>query len=164
MTYYHELLCIVTIPHCVTRHKNVSMRAQTAYLIYNSNHEARAVGSSGMASKAFLCRLCSGSADKNSTNLFTRKSLERGWATRISTLLDVPVSQHDFRESVAHTVSKVLRRTEETIEEEHAGIPISNTLAILIQNVDLANDCVIVNGGIRKDYNSSESGGKFCFH
>ena len=29
------------------------------------------------------------------TNLFTKKSLEQGWAPRISALLDVPMSQYD---------------------------------------------------------------------
>ena len=29
------------------------------------------------------------------TNLFTRKSVERGWAARITALLEVPISQQD---------------------------------------------------------------------
>ena len=46
-----------------------------------------------MASKVLLCRLCGGNAaDKSMTNVFTRKSIERGWASRISALLDISVS------------------------------------------------------------------------
>lgn len=61
-----------------------------------------------MASKV-LCRLCSGNAgDKNMTNLFTRKSLERGWALRISTLLDIPLKQDDHLSS--HVCSKCMTR------------------------------------------------------
>ena len=55
-----------------------------------------------MASKVLLCRLCGGNAaDKSMTNVFTRKSIERGWASRISTLLDISVSQSDLLQLVA---------------------------------------------------------------
>ena len=62
-----------------------------------------------MASKAVLCRLCwSNVVDKNVTNLFTRKSLERGWAKRITALFDVPVSQDDHMPP--HVCSKCMAK------------------------------------------------------
>ena len=43
-----------------------------------------------------LCRLCWGNASsKKVANLFSRKSLDQGWASRITALLDVPVSRED---------------------------------------------------------------------
>ena len=42
------------------------------------------------------------------TNLFTKKSLERGWATRITVLLDVPVSQDDHMPP--HVCSKCMTK------------------------------------------------------
>ena len=51
-----------------------------------------------MATKAEsrTCRLCwEQVAENRVTHLFTRKSVERGWATRITALLEVPISQQD---------------------------------------------------------------------
>ena len=62
-----------------------------------------------MATKALQCRLCwANIVDKNMTNLFTKKSLERGWAPRISALLDVPVSQDDYMPP--HVCSKCITK------------------------------------------------------
>ena len=62
-----------------------------------------------MASKVLSCRLCWASVvDKNMTNLFTKKSLERGWASRITALLDVPVSQDDHMPP--HVCSKCMTK------------------------------------------------------
>ena len=45
---------------------------------------------------ARLCRLCwENVQDKKMTNLFTNKSMQRGWASRITALLDIPLSQND---------------------------------------------------------------------
>ena len=64
---------------------------------------------SAMASKVLSCRLCWASVvDKNMTNLFTKKSLERGWASRITALLDVPVSQDDHMPP--HVCSKCMTK------------------------------------------------------
>ena len=52
-----------------------------------------------MASKVLLSHLCGGNAaDKSMTNVFTKKSIECG---RISTLLDISVSQSDLLQLVA---------------------------------------------------------------
>ena len=57
-----------------------------------------------------ICRLCWESVpDNRMTHLFTRKSLERGWASRIAILLqlDHPVQEDNLP---AHVCSKCLKR------------------------------------------------------
>ena len=62
-----------------------------------------------MASKVLLCHLCGGNpADKSMTNVFTMKSIDRGWASQISTLLDISVSQNDLLPP--HVCSKCITR------------------------------------------------------
>ena len=49
-----------------------------------------------MAAKMLLCRLCwENIPDKRTISIFTKKSLERGWPSRITALLDIPVSKDD---------------------------------------------------------------------
>ena len=62
-----------------------------------------------MASRLLQCRLCwANVVDKGMTNLFTNKSIEWGWATRISSLLDVAVSQDDHMPP--HVCSKCITK------------------------------------------------------
>lgn len=65
--------------------------------------------SSPMATKLLVCRLCRDTvSDKRMTHLFTRKSQERGWASRITALLDIPVSIDD--KFPPHVCSKCIAR------------------------------------------------------
>ena len=62
-----------------------------------------------MASKLLMCRLCWNQVpDNRTTSLFTKKSLERGWANRITALLELPVSQSD--QLPPHICSKCMNR------------------------------------------------------
>ena len=61
-----------------------------------------------MATKAVCCRLCwEQVAENRMTHLYTRKSMERGWASRITALLKVPISQHDLP---PHVCNKCISR------------------------------------------------------
>ena len=58
---------------------------------------------------ARLCRLCwENVQDKKMTNLFTNKSMQRGWASRITALLDIPLSQNDHLPQ--HVYSRCMTR------------------------------------------------------
>ena len=49
-----------------------------------------------MAAKLLVCRLCwENVPDHKATNIFTKKSVERKWPSRISALLDIPVDCGD---------------------------------------------------------------------
>ena len=71
-----------------------------------------------MAAKVLSCRLCG-------ENIFTIKSLERQWPSRISLLLDIPVNRSDQLPS--HVCSKCLTRvaTLEKASENLAAFKIS---------------------------------------
>ena len=58
---------------------------------------------------ARLCRLCwENVQDKKMTNLFTNKSMQRGWASRITALLDIPLSLNDHLPQ--HVCSRCMTR------------------------------------------------------
>lgn len=75
-----------------------------------------------MATKVLLCRLCwKSTSNKKLTNLFSEKSLQQRWVSRITTLLDVPVHKDD--NLPPHVCSKCLTRV---VALERASIDLAD--------------------------------------